>query len=61
VVFTAEEIQVEVFWVLTPCSDVVGINVSEDDLATIFRVKMGAAKSPETMISHHITTRRQNP
>jgi hypothetical protein len=38
-VFTAMKIHVIVFWVVTPCSDVVGYNVSEGRTASIFRVK----------------------
>jgi hypothetical protein len=49
-IFTAMMIQVVVFRVLTPCSDVVGY----------LALKMEAARSSETLVSYHITTRRQN-
>jgi hypothetical protein len=39
-VFTVVKVQVEVFWVVTLCSVVVGYQcVSEDHAASIFRVK----------------------
>jgi hypothetical protein len=44
-VFTAVEIQVEVFWVVTPCSVVVGYQS--------FRVKMEAAWNCETLLSYY--------
>jgi len=39
------KIQVTVFWVVTP----------EDNAASIFTLKMEAARSSETSVSHHIT------
>jgi hypothetical protein len=36
----AQKIQVEVFWVVMPCSVVAGHNVSEDIAGSIFRVKV---------------------
>jgi hypothetical protein len=45
------EIQVVVFLAVTPCSDAVGH----------FTLKMQAAKSSETLVSYHITTRRHDP
>jgi len=33
------KIQVAIFWVVMPYSDVVGYNVSEDNAASIFKVK----------------------
>jgi hypothetical protein len=38
-VFTTMKIQDEVFWVVTPCHDVVGYQVSEKLATSIFRVK----------------------
>jgi hypothetical protein len=37
--FRAVKIQAVVFWVVTPCSVVVGTNVSDANTASIFRVK----------------------
>jgi hypothetical protein len=51
-VFTAVNIQVDVLWVLTPCSAVV-IHHPE--------VKMEAARYPETTVSNHKNTRHHNP
>jgi expansin (peptidoglycan-binding protein) len=39
-VFTVVKIQVEVFWIVAPCSVAVGYNISED-----LSLKMEAAKS----------------
>jgi hypothetical protein len=44
-----------VFWVLTPCSDVVGYLA-----ATILRVKMEAAWPSEILVSYYITTHYHN-
>jgi hypothetical protein len=58
VVFDAKKIQVVVFWVVTPCSDVIGCHVQEDLAASIFTpspyhfiLKMEAARSSETLVS----------
>jgi len=51
-VYTSTEIHV-MFWVATTCSDVVGYQC--------FTLKMEAARSSETLVSYHITTRRQSP
>jgi len=42
-----------VFWVLTSRSDVLGVEC--------FTLKTGVARSSETLVSYHITTRRHNP
>jgi hypothetical protein len=48
------EIQVEIVWVVTPYS--VGTNG-----AIHFTLKMEAARSTETLVCCHITTRRHDP
>jgi hypothetical protein len=57
-VFTAVKIQVEVFWVVTPCSVVVGYQCFRGPccLHLHFTIKMEAARSSETMVSYHNTT-----
>jgi hypothetical protein len=62
-VFMAMKIQVMVFWVLTPCSDVVGYQIFRGPyyLQLQGEVKMEAARSSETLVSYPITTQYQNP
>jgi hypothetical protein len=75
-IFTAAKIQVEVFWIVTPCGVVVGSQsfggpfcLPEDrDLAvSIFMLKkqttqkMEAARSSETLVSYRHITRRHKP
>jgi hypothetical protein len=43
--------QAEVFWVVTPCSVVAGHQ---------FTLQMVAARTSETLVSYHTTTRRHN-
>jgi hypothetical protein len=50
-VSTALKIQVEVFWLVTPCKYCA---------ASIFILKIEAACSFETFVSHHNTIRRHN-
>jgi hypothetical protein len=45
-VFMAVKHQVKVFWVVKPCSVA----------ASIFNVKMEAARSPTTLVSYHSST-----
>jgi hypothetical protein len=45
--------QIELFWIVTPCIVVVGYQH--------FILKMEAATSSETWVSHHNTTQRHNP
>jgi len=58
-IFMALKFQIIVFWVLTPCSDMVRYQdtiVSEDLAASIFRVLMEAVKPSKTLVSYCITT-----
>jgi hypothetical protein len=57
-VLTVVEIQIEVFWVVTQCSAVVGYQRFRGPWCPIFR---DAAKSSETLASYHNTTLRHNP
>jgi hypothetical protein len=41
--FTAKLFQVEIFWVVTPCSFVVGYHVSGNHATSIFTLNMDAA------------------
>jgi hypothetical protein len=62
-VFTATNIQVVVFWVLTPFSDVVGYQRFGRPCCLHLQgeVKMQAVWSSETLVPLHIITRRHNP
>jgi hypothetical protein len=52
-IFTTVKIQVEVFWVMTPCSDTVRIST--------FWMTMLPPSSAETLISYHNTKTGHNP
>jgi hypothetical protein len=54
--FTAVMFQVEIFWVVMPCSVVVIYHA-----ASIFRVKLEVAWTSLSFVSCHSTTWRQNP
>jgi len=57
------KVQVEVFWVVTPCSDVV-IHQCFGGLCCFYaqdEATMDAAWSAETLVSNRNTTRRHNP
>jgi hypothetical protein len=62
-VFTAVKIQVEVFWVVTPCSVVIGYqrNVGILSHLAAFTLKMEAAMFSETLAFYHSTIRRHSP
>jgi hypothetical protein len=61
--FTAVKIQVDVFWVVTSCSDVVGYQCFGTLCCLCLQgeVKMEAEWSSEMVASYHIITRRHNP
>jgi hypothetical protein len=56
------KIQIKVFWVVIPCNVVVVPVFSEVHSASIFEVKMEAARYPEILVSsttlHGITTQQ---
>jgi len=54
------KIQVAVFWVVTPCSDVVEYQGFRGPCC-LQVVKTEAAGSTKTSAPYHITTRRHNP
>jgi hypothetical protein len=59
-VFVAMKIKVAVFWVVIPCSDVVGQSILEDHTASIFTVMMETALSSKMLVSY-VTTWCHNP
>jgi hypothetical protein len=74
-VFKAMKIQVQVFWVLTLCSKVVGyqrfggsccqhlqLDTNNSVISTaIFSLKTCSTRSSEALVLYHNTTRRHNP
>jgi hypothetical protein len=62
VVFMVVNIQMEVFWVVMPCSIVVGTIISEIHAASIYEMKMEAEWTFETLVSttslHCVTTQK---
>jgi hypothetical protein len=60
-VFTAVMIQVEVFWIVTPCSVVAYQRIGSPCFLHLQgEMKMEAAWTSETLVCHN-TTRRHNP
>jgi hypothetical protein len=53
-VFIAVKIQVVVFWVMMPCSDVLGYQ--QEDHAVSFTLKIAAVESSKTFVSYNVTT-----
>jgi len=52
------KIQVVVFWVVTPCH--VAVGYQRFGGPRYLTLKLDAARSSETLVSYHITTRRDN-
>jgi hypothetical protein len=50
-----------VFWVVVPCSVAVGYQRFEGPYTSTSTLKMEAARSSETLLSNHHTTRHNNP
>jgi len=64
------KIQFMVFWVMTPCSDVVGyqnfggsccLHIQGEMTSFHFTLKTETARPTETLVSYHITTWCHNP
>jgi hypothetical protein len=60
-VFRAVKIQVEVFWVVTPCSAIIGYQHFGEPFSYHFRVKMKVSRLSEMLVPYHNITRRHNP
>jgi hypothetical protein len=59
--FTAVMLQVEVFWVVTQCSVVVGKQRFGGPCCFHLEGEVDAARSSETLVTFRITTQRHNP
>jgi hypothetical protein len=58
--FTAVMFHVEVFWVVTPCSVVVGYQLFRDLCCLRLTLKMEAEQISETLVLYHSTSRCDN-
>jgi hypothetical protein len=60
-VFMMVKIQVEVFWVVTPCNVAVGYQCFGGSCCFHLEGEVEAVGSPEMFLSYHVTTYHDNP